>query len=78
MPPVTISQSATARPLPSSSSLPKGLRGVNWDEAAMPGDACFTRGNVRLHHGQALIPNAEGHPVVPGSKGGRFDQLVPR
>ncbi len=48
---------------------------MNWDEAAVPGAACFTRGNVRLHHGQALIPNAEGHPVVPGSNGRRFDQL---
>ena len=74
-PSVTASQSATARPLPSSSSLPKGLRAVSWDEAAVPGAACFTRGNVRLHHGQALIPNAEGHPVVPGSNGRRFDQL---
>ena len=75
MPPVTISQSATARPLPSSSSLSKGLRAVNWDEATMPGAACFTRGNVRLHHGQALIPNAQGHPVVPSSNGGRSDRL---
>ena len=34
-------------PLPLSSSLSRGLRAVNWDEAAMPGAACFTRGNVR-------------------------------
>ncbi len=53
----------------------QGTPGRELGRSRHAGGCVLHAGERAVHHGQALIPNAEGHPVVPGSNGGRFDQL---
>jgi len=53
------------------------LRTVDWNNVAVPGRSCMQARDIRLHNGQALLPDdTHGNPIKPESNGARYDQLV--
>lgn len=73
-----------AAPVGSTSTEPNrnalvDLHNVDWGNIDVPGRSCLRNQPIRLHNGQALLPdNTNGSPVQPGANAARYDLLDDR